>query len=308
MKGAVVVVLSLAVLVTLLVFFQESTGFAELLSANGVRSPQFGIPGTYIGTPWRNERTVSVRTLGETKFARCDVHTVKSEDGSTVIDDWLFLEESNHVNVVVRTIEGKFVVFQQRKYAIPGDTMSPVGGFIDPGESPFAAAKREVFEELGLGSKLSLVGVEKELGGAGADAGGADKTKVAAREDVKDALARVARLRPIQLLEHGLMDGGVNDDDPDWVFLGSYRTAANRGGGFLYSYLLKDAVPLIDKGGTAAYVGSGDDESQNIIFLSELEVFRALSNAEFQEVKWAATFSLSLLHLNSGMAGCCIDK
>jgi len=28
---------------------------------------------------WRNERTVAVETLGETKFARCDVHTVSAE-------------------------------------------------------------------------------------------------------------------------------------------------------------------------------------------------------------------------------------
>lgn len=34
-------------------------------------------PGTaYRGTTWHNERTVAVDTLGETKFARCDVHTV----------------------------------------------------------------------------------------------------------------------------------------------------------------------------------------------------------------------------------------
>lgn len=34
-------------------------------------------PGTaYKGTGWHNERTVAVDTLGETKFARCDVHTV----------------------------------------------------------------------------------------------------------------------------------------------------------------------------------------------------------------------------------------
>jgi hypothetical protein len=112
----------------------------------------------YQGTPWRNtERTVSVETLGETKFARCDVHTVLGEDGRTVIDDWLFNEELPAVNVIVHTLEeNKYVVFRQRKYAIPGLTLSPVGGFIDGDESPITAAKREVFEELGLGSRRTL--------------------------------------------------------------------------------------------------------------------------------------------------------
>ena len=44
-------------------------------------------------------------------------------------------EEVNAVNIVVQTIEGKFLVFEQEKYAIPGKTLSPVGGFIDANES-----------------------------------------------------------------------------------------------------------------------------------------------------------------------------
>ena len=79
-----------------------------------------------------------------------------SEDGSKLIHDWIFMEERDAVNVAVSTAEGKFAVFRQRKYAIPGETLSPVGGFIDDGESPFEAARREVKEELGLGSRRTL--------------------------------------------------------------------------------------------------------------------------------------------------------
>ena len=85
----------------------------------------------YKGTTWRNERTVSVKTVAETSFARCDIHTVLSEDGTQIFNDWLFLEEVNAVNIVVQTVDGKFVVFEQRKYAVPGKTFSPVGGFVD---------------------------------------------------------------------------------------------------------------------------------------------------------------------------------
>jgi hypothetical protein len=38
-------------------------------------------------------------------------------------------EEVNAVNIVIQTAEGKFIVFEQEKYAIPGKTLSPVGGF-----------------------------------------------------------------------------------------------------------------------------------------------------------------------------------
>lgn len=31
----------------------------------------------YNGTGWMNPRTIAVNTIGETKFARCDLHTVR---------------------------------------------------------------------------------------------------------------------------------------------------------------------------------------------------------------------------------------
>ena len=80
-----------------------------------------------------------------------------SEDGKTVIREWLVLEEAPAVNIIIQLLEeNRFVVFRQKKYAIPGETLSPVGGFIDLGESPLVAAKREVLEELGLGSRQTL--------------------------------------------------------------------------------------------------------------------------------------------------------
>ncbi len=57
------------------------------------------------------------------------------------------------------------MVFNQKKYTIPGETLLSVGGFIDNGESPLMAAKREVLKELGLGSWQTLRAIrEKNLG------------------------------------------------------------------------------------------------------------------------------------------------
>ena len=57
------------------------------------------------------------------------------------------------MNVLVRTRrDGQFVVIRQTKYAIPDSTLAPVGGFIEDGETPLAAAKRELHEELSLRS------------------------------------------------------------------------------------------------------------------------------------------------------------
>ncbi|KAL7544696.1 hypothetical protein ACHAWF_008061 [Thalassiosira exigua] len=273
-------------------------------------APPGGTSSSYRGIPWHNERTVSVETLGETKFARCDVHTVMSEDGTSLINDWIFLEETPAVNVIVQTLEGRFVVFRQRKYAIPGSTLSPVGGFVDPGESPFTAAKREVLEELGLGSRRTLRSVREKIKGYDNGRGGAPG-KTLRVADVARIVAEGAN--PPAADAFGLPDGRPRqiptlELDADWIFLGRYRTAANRGGGFLYSYLLKNAVPLVPGGGTVNYAGAGDDEAQEILYLSEEEVVEELSRGGFQEVKWAATFALAMLHLKAGMPACCSSK
>lgn len=238
----------------------------------------------YKGTPWSNERTVSVKTIGETNFARCDVHTVKTEDGSGEINDWLFLEEMDAVNVAVATSEGKFVVFEQMKYAIPGKTLSPVGGFVNAGEAPWESARREVMEELGLGSQKTKNQMTSFSGGNIVDM----STGFAAFEETPKSARTVD--------EFNLAKGDVLDDE-DWVYLGKYRTAANRGAGFIYTYLLKNAVPILPDGGTIKYKMMGDDEVQAIKFLSLPEIKEKIKSGAFQEIKWAATFALSLMHM-----------
>jgi len=289
-------VLALLILLVISYFISSST------SNNNHNSNVTSRPGTvYKGKTWHTSQTISVETLGETAFAKCDIHTLS--DGKSTINDWLFLEEVDAVNIIVQTIDGKFVVFNQYKYAIPGSTLSPVGGFIDEGESPLTSAKREVLEELGLGSK-STAQLVKDTKGDNENLHNLDV------QSISNLIVNDANVNDPPIVdEYGLLDGQSKrtSDDTDWVFLGRYRTAANRGGGFLYSYLLKNAIPLVPNGGTTKYQGSGDNEKQEIQYLSEEEVMNALSKGGFQEVKWAATFALAMLHIKDGMPPCCGD-
>lgn len=254
---------------------------SDKVSSGKIKQPStvFSDNRSYKGTPWTNDRTVHVKTVAETKFARCDIHTVRSEDGKSIVDDWIFMEEMDAVNVIVMTAEQKFAVFRQGKYAIPGETLSPVGGFVDVGESPWESARREVMEELGLGSSNTL----EEM----------NKSNVADKKAAFSAITKCQRT----VDDFGLAEGDVIDAEVDWTFLGKYRTAANRGGGFIYTYFLKNAVPILDGGGTADFQISGDDEAQKIEFLTLEEVKTELFNGNFQEIKWAATIALALLQL-----------
>jgi ADP-ribose pyrophosphatase len=82
------------------------------------------------------------------RFLTVEQHRVELPDGQ-VIDNWMWLDTPDFVNVVLETEDGRFVCFQQTKYAAAGPTLGIVGGYIEPGEEPLAAAKREVLEETG---------------------------------------------------------------------------------------------------------------------------------------------------------------
>ena len=94
-------------------------------------------------------RTLARRTiLAYSKFLRVEEHLVELPDGQR-IDDWPWVVTPDYVNVVAITEAGDFLCFRQTKYAIPGVTMAIVGGYLEPGEEPLAAAQRELLEETG---------------------------------------------------------------------------------------------------------------------------------------------------------------
>jgi ADP-ribose pyrophosphatase len=75
-------------------------------------------------------------------------HTVELPDGR-VIPEWPWLTTPDYVNVICETTEGIYLMFRQAKYGLPDDSLAPVGGYLQPGEAPLAAAQRELLEETG---------------------------------------------------------------------------------------------------------------------------------------------------------------
>ncbi|CAJ1962129.1 unnamed protein product [Cylindrotheca closterium] len=186
---------------------------------------------------WNPGKTLEVKTLYETPFARFQIHKVQA--GTTVIHDWLWCDEMDHINVLVQEAgTGKFVIFRQTKYGIPGPpTLAVVGGMVEPGETPLAAARRELMEEL----------------------------KMAAN---------------------------------DWISLGHYRAAVNRGGGYTHTFLAKNAVAADNKNNLQVK-GQADLERQDIVKCTQEELLQYALDGKFGEIKWVATVALSLLRLQS---------
>lgn len=115
----------------------------------------------YNGPSYRS----STRTIGkgkcivQSKWMRVMQHKVRLADDDTkvnkVIEDWLWVDYHDRVNVVVHSSvrnllgEDQFYILRQTKYALEGRTsLAVVGGIIEPGDTAEATAIREVQEEM----------------------------------------------------------------------------------------------------------------------------------------------------------------
>lgn len=90
--------------------------------------------------------------LSQPPFLVVENHTVELPDGR-LIAEWAWVITPDFVNVVAQTEAGEFLMFRQTKYAVAGTSLAPVGGYLDPGEDPLAAAQRELREETGYAAE-----------------------------------------------------------------------------------------------------------------------------------------------------------
>jgi ADP-ribose pyrophosphatase len=86
--------------------------------------------------------------LSRNKFLTVENHVVKLPDGR-IIPDWPWLIIPSAAIVLAVTEAEEFLCFRQTKYAVQGTSLAPVGGMLEPNETPLKAAQRELLEEMG---------------------------------------------------------------------------------------------------------------------------------------------------------------
>jgi ADP-ribose pyrophosphatase len=94
-------------------------------------------------------KTLSRTTiLDHSRFLKVEDHIVELPDGR-VIDHWSWVSIPDAAIVLAVTEDNRFLCFRQYKYALEGLSLAPVGGMLEPDETPLDAAKRELLEETG---------------------------------------------------------------------------------------------------------------------------------------------------------------
>ena len=95
---------------------------------------------------WKTVSRKVVQRYG--KFLTVETHEIELPDGRR-LKNWPWLVAPDFALVLARTTAGRFLCFRQTKYAVKSLTLAPVGGHVEPGETPLAGAKRELLEETG---------------------------------------------------------------------------------------------------------------------------------------------------------------
>lgn len=75
--------------------------------------------------------------------------------------DFYVLESSDWINIIPLTAAGEVVMIEQYRHGSEEVTLEIPGGMVDAGESPLAAAAREMLEETGYAATREVVSLGK---------------------------------------------------------------------------------------------------------------------------------------------------
>ena len=97
-------------------------------------------------SPWKVERTSILFSHPRVVLTE---DAVRLPDGS-LVEDYLQITMAEHVAIIARSDEGKFLACRQYKHGPRAIGLTFPAGAIDPGEEPSDAARRELREETGI--------------------------------------------------------------------------------------------------------------------------------------------------------------
>lgn len=87
----------------------------------------------------------------EDPYVKVTMQDLQLPDGR-IITDWPYVHTRDYVNALVLNPEGKAMVLEGYKHGLGRSSWQVVGGYLEPGEEPDLAIRRELLEETGYQS------------------------------------------------------------------------------------------------------------------------------------------------------------
>ena len=91
---------------------------------------------------------LSNRPVMEHPYLNVTMQAVQLPDGR-IIEDWPMVHARDYVNALVLNESGQTMVLEGYKHGLGRSNWQVLGGYLEPGEEPLAAVKRELLEETG---------------------------------------------------------------------------------------------------------------------------------------------------------------
>jgi ADP-ribose pyrophosphatase len=101
--------------------------------------------------PWK---TVSSQVVFEAKHWFKVLQDTVQLPNNRIVDDYYRIEGPDYVLIYAKTNENKVLIERQYKHGLGKITTTFPAGFVDKGEQPLHAAKRELLEETGFEAKI----------------------------------------------------------------------------------------------------------------------------------------------------------
>jgi ADP-ribose pyrophosphatase len=104
--------------------------------------------------PIRQWKTISSRVVFEAKHWFKIIQDTVKLPNDRIVDDYYRIETLDFVLIYARSNDNKVLVERQYKHGLGKITTTFPAGYIDKGEQPLTAAKRELLEETGFNAKI----------------------------------------------------------------------------------------------------------------------------------------------------------
>jgi ADP-ribose pyrophosphatase len=96
-------------------------------------------------------RILSSKVVIHDPFLTVEMQQLQLPDG-TIIDDWSVIDAHDYAMIVAENQAGDLLILDGYRHGLGRSSWQVVGGHIEPGEEPLAAAQRELLEEAGYAS------------------------------------------------------------------------------------------------------------------------------------------------------------